>query len=60
MRSEGARGVAECCPSVLEMVAPKGGRTPSGLFVELYEDGENIQQLYELSCAPDIVGRPCR
>ncbi|XP_060804483.1 uncharacterized protein LOC106138934 isoform X1 [Amyelois transitella] len=54
------REVVECCPSVLEMVAKKGGRTYSGLYVELYEDGENKQRLYELSCAPEVVDRPCR
>ncbi|XP_072938152.1 uncharacterized protein [Epargyreus clarus] len=61
LRREGShRDVVECCPSVLEMVAKKGGRTPTGLYVELYEDGENKQRLYELSCAPDVVDKPCR
>ncbi|GBP42260.1 hypothetical protein EVAR_29859_1 [Eumeta japonica] len=53
-------GVVECCPSVLEMVKPRGGRTPSSLYVELYEDGENRQHLYELSCADGVANRPCR
>ncbi|XP_073960582.1 uncharacterized protein isoform X2 [Choristoneura fumiferana] len=57
---EGSQHIVECCPSVAEMVAPKGGRNPNGLFVELYRDGENKQQLYELSCAPDVVDKPCR
>lgn len=54
------RDVVECCPSVLEMVVKKGGRTPSGLYVELYENGDNNQQFYELSCAPGVVDKPCR
>lgn len=61
LRHEGAsKEVVECCPSVLEMVARKGGRTATGLYVELYEDGENKQRFYELSCAPDVVDKPCR
>lgn len=54
------RDGVECCPSVLEMVSKKGGRTLNGLYVELYEDGENKQRLFELSCAPGIVDMPCR
>ncbi|XP_012545242.1 uncharacterized protein LOC114240356 isoform X2 [Bombyx mandarina] len=50
----------DCCPSVLEMVIKKGGRTVNGLYVELYEDGENKQRLFELTCAPGIVDMPCR
>ncbi|RVE49373.1 hypothetical protein evm_005988 [Chilo suppressalis] len=61
MKTEGyKKDFVECCPSVGEMVAKKGGRTFSGLYVELYEDGENKQRLYELSCAPEVVDKPCR
>ncbi|XP_052742360.1 uncharacterized protein LOC112046827 isoform X2 [Bicyclus anynana] len=60
LRKEGSQRDVECCPSVPEMVAKKGGRTPTGLYVELYEDGENKQRLYELSCAPGVVDKPCR
>ncbi|XP_021191221.1 uncharacterized protein LOC110376904 isoform X2 [Helicoverpa armigera] len=58
-QKEGRDGV-QCCPSVLEMVTKKGGRTPTGLYVELYEDGENQQRLFEVSCAPNVVDKPCR
>lgn len=57
---DGTQEGVECCPSVLEMVKKKGGRTPTGLYVELYEDGENQQRFYELSCAPGVVDKPCR
>lgn len=61
LRREGSsREGVQCCPSVLEMVTMKGGRTPTGLYVELYEDGENQQSLYEVSCAPGVADRPCR
>ncbi|XP_061720026.1 uncharacterized protein LOC133527148 isoform X1 [Cydia pomonella] len=50
----------DCCPTVHEMTAPQGGRTLSGLFVELYRDGENNMQLYEISCAAGVVDKPCR
>lgn len=60
LRAAGPKGEAECCPSVAEMVAPRGGRNPSGLYVELYEDGENRQRLHEVSCVAGVVGQPCR
>lgn len=61
LRAEGgSREGVQCCPSVIEMVTKKGGRTPKGLYVELYEDGENKQLLYEVSCLPEVVDRPCR
>lgn len=50
----------ECCPSVLEMVEKKGGKNLRGRYVHLYRDGENKQLLYELSCAPGVVDKPCR
>lgn len=50
----------ECCPSVLEMVEKKGGKNLKGRYVDLYRDGENKQLLYELSCAPGVVDKPCR
>ncbi|CAG4955520.1 unnamed protein product [Parnassius apollo] len=61
LRREGSqKDEVECCPSVVEMVETKGGKTPSGLYVELYKDGENTQRLYELSCAPGVKDMPCR
>lgn len=61
LRAEGGgREGVQCCPSVIEMVTKKGGRTPKGLYVELYEDGENQQLLYEVSCLPEVVEKPCR
>lgn len=51
--------VVQCCPSVLEMVEKKGGRNLRGRYVHLYRDGENKQLLYELSCAPGVVDKPC-
>ncbi|XP_014359263.1 uncharacterized protein LOC106711462 isoform X1 [Papilio machaon] len=61
LRREGAaRDEVECCPSVVQMVETKGGKTPTGLYVELYKDGENTQRLYELSCAPGVKDMPCR
>ncbi|KAJ8718693.1 hypothetical protein PYW08_002930 [Mythimna loreyi] len=61
LRKEGnQKDGVQCCPSVLEMVTKKGGRTPTGLYVELYEDGENQQRLFEVSCAPNVVDQPCR
>lgn len=53
-------GHVACCPSVQEMVAPKGGKTLSGFYVELYQDSTNTQQFYELSCRPGVEGKPCR
>ena len=53
----------DCCPSVMEMVQPKGGRNQEGMYVELYV-GNNpyneTQRFYEFSCREDVVDRPCR
>ncbi|KAK5650453.1 hypothetical protein RI129_001482 [Pyrocoelia pectoralis] len=54
------RSAVDCCPSVLEMVEPEGGKNQDDQYVELYRDGENRQRFYELSCHKDIVGKPCR
>lgn len=50
----------DCCPSVLEMVEPEGGRNQEDMFVELYREGDNRQRFYELSCRADIENKPCR
>lgn len=60
LQTEVHDGYVECCPSVVEMIAPKGGRTSKGLYVDLYEDKDNKQQLFEISCAPEVVNKPCR
>lgn len=54
------RSLVDCCPSVLEMVEPEGGKNQEDQYVELYRDGTNRQRFYELSCHKDIVGKPCR
>lgn len=53
-------GEAECCPSVLEMVEPEGGKNQEDQYVELYRDGSNRQRFYELSCHKDWRDKPCR
>ncbi|KAK9753776.1 Spaetzle [Popillia japonica] len=50
----------DCCPSVLEMVEPEGGKNQDDQYVELYRDGDNKQRFYELSCHQDVLGKPCR
>lgn len=51
---------ADCCPSVIEMIEPEGGRNQEGEYVVLYRDGEYRQRFYELSCHQDILEKPCR
>lgn len=51
---------ADCCPSVLEMVEPEGGKNQDDQYVVLYRNGENRQRFYELSCHQDILNKPCR
>ncbi|XP_071637160.1 uncharacterized protein [Temnothorax longispinosus] len=63
LRKEGGKDglePVECCPSVLEMVQPLGGRTREDMYVSLYQDGENIQRFYEYSCRADVLNKPCR
>ncbi|KAL1492055.1 hypothetical protein ABEB36_012553 [Hypothenemus hampei] len=50
----------DCCPSVLEMIEPEGGRNDQGIFVELYKSDNYRQRFYELSCHEDVVNKPCR
>ncbi|EEZ98286.1 uncharacterized protein LOC103315170 [Tribolium castaneum] len=57
--SSGNNG-SECCPSVLEMIEPQGGKNRQDQFVELYRDGDYTQRFYERSCHKDILGKPCR
>lgn len=54
------RSHVDCCPSVVEMVEPEGGKNMDGMYVELYRDGHNRQRFYEVSCRPDVENRPCR
>nr|CAD7414784.1 unnamed protein product [Timema poppensis] len=58
LRREGGeegRGV-DCCPSVLEMVEPEGGKNADDMYVELFRDGDKRQRFYELSCRQDVEG----
>ncbi len=50
----------DCCPSVTEMTAPKGGINAEGLYVQLYKDGDKRQQFYEISCKSEVLDQPCR
>lgn len=54
------RTSVDCCPTVLEMVEPKGGTNQDDKYVELYTDSVTKQRFYELSCHKDIVDKPCR
>ncbi|KAK9880323.1 hypothetical protein WA026_010203 [Henosepilachna vigintioctopunctata] len=54
------RTTVDCCPSVLEMIEPEGGKNQDDQFVELYRDGDYRQRFYELSCHKDIKNKPCR
>ncbi|XP_050532497.1 uncharacterized protein LOC126900660 [Daktulosphaira vitifoliae] len=52
-------GQEDCCPSQMEMIEPKGGSNPDGLYVELFSDGADRQRFYEVSCKPGVEGKPC-
>lgn len=54
------RTSVECCPSVLEMTEPRGGKNRDDQIVELYHDGNMTQRFYEVSCHVDILDKPCR
>ncbi|XP_044756552.1 uncharacterized protein LOC123315062 [Coccinella septempunctata] len=54
------RTTVDCCPSVLEMIEPEGGKNQDDQYVELYRDGDHRQRFYELSCHKDIKNKPCR
>ncbi|XP_060524101.1 uncharacterized protein LOC132700652 isoform X2 [Cylas formicarius] len=50
----------DCCPSVLEMVEPEGGKNDQDIYVELYKSENYRQRFYELSCHKDVLNKPCR
>ncbi|XP_066257984.1 uncharacterized protein [Euwallacea similis] len=50
----------DCCPSVLELIEPVGGKNDQGSYVELYKSGSYKQRFYELSCHKDVLEKPCR
>jgi hypothetical protein len=50
----------DCCPTIEEMVEPRGGRNRDNMYVELYRDGENAQRFFEYSCRPEVLDKPCR
>ncbi|XP_026280851.1 uncharacterized protein LOC113208176 [Frankliniella occidentalis] len=64
LRKEGGEEGREvdCCPSVMDVTQPKGGRNEDGMYVELYM-GNNpyneTQRFYEFSCRKDVLDRPC-
>ncbi|XP_076355360.1 uncharacterized protein LOC143249420 isoform X2 [Tachypleus tridentatus] len=50
----------ECCPSITEIIQPRGGVSKSGRILELYRDQNSTQSFYQTSCHDLIKGRPCR
>lgn len=50
----------DCCPSVLEMIEPEGGKNDKDIYVELYKSDTYKQRFYELSCHKDVLDKPCR
>ncbi|XP_076362364.1 uncharacterized protein LOC143253042 isoform X2 [Tachypleus tridentatus] len=50
----------ECCPSVTEIIQPRGGVSRFGRILELYHDQNSTQSFYQTSCQDHIKGRPCR
>uniref|UniRef100_A0A1W7R976 Venom protein n=1 Tax=Hadrurus spadix TaxID=141984 RepID=A0A1W7R976_9SCOR len=50
----------ECCPTVTEIVQPKGGVSKSGRILELYTDKNSTQSFYQTSCGENVAEKPCR
>ncbi|KAF7282339.1 hypothetical protein GWI33_002781 [Rhynchophorus ferrugineus] len=50
----------DCCPSVLEMIEPDGGKNGKDIYVELWKSKDHKQRFYELSCHQDVLNKPCR
>nr|CAI5870281.1 unnamed protein product [Callosobruchus analis] len=60
MEEDSSNRTIDCCPTVMEMVEPHGGKNQDGIFVELYRDQNYKQRFYELSCHKDVINKPCR
>ena len=50
----------ECCPSITQGIAPLGGISKEGTLLQLFRDSNTIQKFYETTCAPHVLGEPCR
>ncbi|KAH1028251.1 uncharacterized protein LOC109540843 isoform X1 [Dendroctonus ponderosae] len=50
----------DCCPSVIEMVEPEGGKNDQDIYVELYKSDNYRQRFFEVSCHKDVLNKPCR
>ncbi|XP_067131254.1 uncharacterized protein [Centruroides vittatus] len=51
--------VRECCPSVLEISEPQGGRSVNGILMDLYRDRNSTQKFYETVCHSDVLDKRC-
>lgn len=49
----------ECCPSVTRRVQPSGGISRDGTLLELYRDRSTVQRLFQTTCRPGVLDRPC-
>ena len=50
----------ECCPSVTDTIAPRGGISREGTLLELFRDRDMVQLFHETKCAEGVQGSPCR
>ena len=50
----------ECCPTETRRIQPLGGVSREGKLLELYRDKWTVQRLYQTTCHPTVVNRPCR
>ncbi|XP_032685336.1 uncharacterized protein LOC116850792 [Odontomachus brunneus] len=50
----------ECCPAIVDMVEPIGGRNRRNMFVQLFRNGDITQRFFEYSCRTDVLDRPCK
>ncbi|KAI1301328.1 Photoreceptor-specific nuclear receptor [Halotydeus destructor] len=51
---------SECCPSVSELIQPRGGVSRYGRILELYHDFNSTQSFYQTSCREEVKGQPCQ
>ncbi|XP_053206834.1 uncharacterized protein LOC128391034 [Panonychus citri] len=52
--------ISECCPSISEIIQPKGGVSRHGRILELYGTNSSRQSFYQTSCREGVKNKNCR
>lgn len=60
IRAHNSKASLQCCPTVVDVVQPRGAVNMDGHLVELHRPANVNQRIFEHSCRPDVLNKPCR